>query len=248
MTVEERQMIIDAILEILLQEDHQYLGSVYENPSPSEPGIWVEINRSRAFFGMTVQAAVFTAEQMDWWYPLRDGKLLKDDYEWFELRPTLGDNWKASEPRLMKTESRTRVALNIQMETGVPEHEPDYLALQVSHPQNSERDIDYWEDDPLTQIEFLRVKGWEGLWILDKNKTTFIKIRLSGTREGYRVLMGEFREHKPGREYMTVARLTCDEEDHIVKLEFLGRNPDSPEVVLEQTDDGQIQVKNIELG
>jgi hypothetical protein len=98
MTEEDRQKIIDAILEILLPEDHQYLGAVQENPSLSEPGIWVEINRSKAFFGTTVKAAVFTAGQMDWWYPLRDGKLLKDDYEWFELRATFGNNWKASEP------------------------------------------------------------------------------------------------------------------------------------------------------
>lgn len=248
MTEEDRQKIIDAILEILLPEDHQYLGAVQENPSLSEPGIWVEINRSKAFFGTTVKAAVFTAGQMDWWYPLRDGKLLKDDYEWFELRATLGNSWKASEPSLMKSESRTRIALNIQMTTGIPEHEPDYLTSQVSSHQESEFSAGDWEDDPLTQIEFLRVKGWEGLWFLDENKTTFRKIRLSGTHEGYRVYMGEFRENNPVREYDVVARLTIDEDDHIVKLEFLGQNPDSPGVVLEQTDDGQIQVKNIELG
>lgn len=249
MTEEERQNIIEAICETLLPEDHQYVGFVYENPSSSEPGIWVEINQSKAFFGTTIKAALFTARQADWWYPLRDGKLLKDDYEWFEQRADLGDQWKESEPKMMKVESRTRVALNIHMDTGIPEHEPlDYLSSQVQESHSPDPDSESWNDEPLEQIEFLNVKGWEGLWFLHESKTMARSICLSGSHEGYRVYMREFREWGPEREYHVVARLTCDDEDHIVKLEFLDSNSDDPCLILEQNDDGQIIIKKINLG
>ena len=248
MTEEERRKIIDTLFETLLPEDHQYVGSIYENPSPSEPGIWVEINRSKAFLGTTFRAALFTAREADWWYLRRDGKLFKDDYEWFELRANLGENWKESEPKMMSVESRTRIALNIQMVTGIPEHEPDYLTPQVSNHQDPELIADDWNDEPLAQFEFLLVKGWDGLWFLDDNKTVFRKIRLSGTHEGYRVHMGEFHEWEPGKDYNVVARLTCDDEDHLVKLEFLESNSSVPCLILKQADDGQIIVKNINLG
>ena len=211
MTEEERQNILDAIFETLLSEDHQYVGSVYGNLSSSEPGIWVEINRSKSFFGTSVKSAIFTARQADWWYLIRDGNLIKDDYERFELRVNLGEKWKESEPNMMRGESRTRIALNIQMVTDIPEHELDYLTSQVSSLQNPEPSVDDWDDEPLKQFEFLRVKGWEGLWFLDENKTVFRKIRLSGSHEGYRVHMGEFCENDRGREYNIVARLTFDD-------------------------------------
>ncbi|WP_145451807.1 hypothetical protein [Gimesia panareensis] len=249
MTEEERQKIIGTICETLLPEDQKFLGAVYENPSSAELGIWVEINQSKAFFGSTIKAALFTARQADWWYPLRDGKLLKDDYEWFEQRAELGEKWKESEPKMMKAESRTRIALNIQMETGIPQHDPlDFIPSKDSNSQNVESDSEVWNEDPLEQIEFLRVKGWEGLWFLHESKTMFRNIRLAGTHEGYRVHMGEFREWGPEREYDVVARLTCDDEEHLVKLEFLDSNSDDPCLILEQNNDGQIIVKKINLG
>ena len=249
MTEEERQNIIEVICETLLPEDQKFLGAVYENPSSSEPDIWVEINQSKAFLGTSIKAALFTARQADWWYPIRDGKLLKDDYEWFEQRADLGDQWKESEPKMMKAESRTRIALNIQMETGIPEHEPlDFISSQDSNSQSVESDLEVWNEDPLEQIEFLRVKGWEGLWFLHESKTMARNIHLSGTNEGYRVHMGEFREWGLEREYHVVARLTCDDEDHLVKLEFLDSNSGDSCLTLEQNDDGQIIVQKIRLG
>ena len=254
MTEEEQQTLLGIISEVFLPEDQIYIGAVYENQSPSEQGIWVEINKSKAFFGLTIQSALFTARKADWWYPLRDGNLIQDDFDWFELRASLGENWEESEPKMMKAESRSRVALNIQMETGISEDSlPDPTLLQ-SQTERIPAEPESYEDtecfdDPLHQIEFLSVQGWEGLWSLDDDKTMFRNIRLTGTHEGYRVYMGdEFREFGADREYQTVARLTYDDEDHLVELQLLGQNSAEPMVVMKQTDNGQISIKKIELG
>lgn len=254
MTEEEQQTLLGIISEAFPPEDQIYIGAVYENQISSEQGIWVEINKSKAFFGLTIQSALFTARKADWWYPRRDGKLIQDDFEWFELRASLGKNWEESEPKMMKAESRSRVALNIQMETGISEDSLPDPTISQSQTERISAETKYHEDtdcfdDQLHQIEFLSVQGWEGLWSLDDAKTVFRNIRLTGTHEGYRVYMGdEFRDFGADREYQTVARLIYDDEDHLVELQLLGQNSAEPMVILEQTVNGQILIKKIELG
>ena len=253
MTEEEQQKLLEIISEAFCPEDQIHIGAVYENPSPTEQGIWAEINKSKAFFGLTTKAALFTARQADWWYPRRDGNLIQDDFDWFELRANSGSDWKELEPKMMKIESRTRVAHNIQMETGIAEDSlPDPTLSQRQTEQTPVETENYEDtdcsDEPLQRIELLSVQGWDGLWFLDDTKTTFRKIRLTGTHEGYRVYMGEFLDVEADRDYQTVARFTYDDEDHLVELQILGQNSAEPMVVMEQTDGGQIKIKKIELG
>ena len=253
MTEKEQQKLLEIISEAFCPEDQIHIGAVYENPSPTKQGVWVEINKSKAFFGLTTKAALFTARQADWWYPRRDGNLIQDDFDWFELRAISGSDWKELEPKMMKIESRTRVALNIQMETGIAEDSLPDPTLSQRQTEQTPVEAEYYEDtdcsdEPLQQIELLSVQGWDGLWFLDDTKTTFRKIRLMGTHEGYRVYMGEFLDFEADRDYQTVARFTYDDEDHLVELQILGQKASNPMVVMEQTDDGQIKIKKIELG
>lgn len=116
MTDEESELIRTTILDVLLREDMRSVAYPQSRKDQTPPGIWGQIGDEFVYFGSNFPVALFTANHGDWWIPERDGPVTPEDVAWFDLRITLGREWKALQTRSQFTESRRRIFYNYQPE------------------------------------------------------------------------------------------------------------------------------------
>ena len=114
MTDEESELIRATVLDVLLKEDMRSIAYPRSRIDHNPPGIWGQIGDEVVYFGSCFPVALFTARNGDWWIPDRDCPVTSDDVDWFNLRATLGDQWKDMQTRGQFTASRQRIFGNYQ--------------------------------------------------------------------------------------------------------------------------------------
>ena len=132
MTESEELEILTTFKDCILADPLLEIGPIVDNPSPesdyspifgcfltrwNQPGIWIRVAGEWAYLGSSFESALFTAQLSDWWFPNRDGELLRDDIDWFETRSSLGDSWEYWELPMFREERRMRLAQNISLAT-----------------------------------------------------------------------------------------------------------------------------------
>ncbi len=117
LTDEESRRLIKTVIEYIYAKKDAPIGPVIEIETAERREIWVKIMGENGYFGATLPAAMLTATLSDWWIPSRDGRMLDDDFDWFERRAELGQDWEKPELRMFKEERRHRLALNIGLAT-----------------------------------------------------------------------------------------------------------------------------------
>ena len=116
MTDDEQKQIRDMVRDVLLPEDMRSITYPQVKQNEDPPGIWGQIGDEVVYYGSTFPVAFFTAKNGDWWIPERDGPVTADDIAWFNLRATLGNEWKALQTRSQFAESRRRIIFNYDPE------------------------------------------------------------------------------------------------------------------------------------
>ncbi len=116
MTENERDQIRTIVRNLLLAEDMRSISYPQMRTDGDPPGIWGQIGDESVYFGSSFAVALFTAKHGDWWIPERDGPVTPDDVAWFNLRATLGNEWKGLQTRSQFAESRRRILFNYDPE------------------------------------------------------------------------------------------------------------------------------------
>jgi len=114
MTEDEREQIRTVVRDVLLAEDMRSISYPQMRTDEDPPGIWGQIGDEVVYYGSNFPVALFTANHGDWWIPERDGPVTPEDIVWFDLRVTLGKDWKTLQTRSQFTESRRRIFYNYQ--------------------------------------------------------------------------------------------------------------------------------------
>ena len=91
--VRQKQAAGGGLLRTILAQE----GLVSEQEIEDCTAYWIQIAGEQHFLGCTLEAANLTAEQGDWIRLGLNGRLLPDDFAWFEQRAKLGSDWLSKE-------------------------------------------------------------------------------------------------------------------------------------------------------
>ena len=118
MTPEERQQILDTVIDFIVAEPNPNIGPILETHPPDQPGIWVQVYGKPAYLGASYESAMLTAQLCDWWVPGEyEQDIPLEEVKWFEERVKLGDSWEEKETKAQKTKRRERRIQNVDLAT-----------------------------------------------------------------------------------------------------------------------------------
>lgn len=246
-----REEIRKLITETLLIADPRVVGKVIVSDQPSPRGIWIELNNIPHFLGSTTDAARITAQNGDCWNEERDERLKASDIEWFNKRGHLGPLWTREESPLQEQNRRLRIHANLEWtESWINPTFPD--PNEYDYYSEPKREIPKNVSDTTmvlpSLIEFVRVDGWSGRWILDEDIEYFQSVVSFRVEEDCYVLQlsKEKRAVEENLILTKVMELDRAEDESIIELRFYDGDERNPNMVLRNDGAGRMVVEKIE--
>ena len=234
----------------MIPETEDVVGLVSEQEIEDCTAYWIQIAGEQHFLGCTLEAANLTAEQGDWIRLGLNGRLLPDDFAWFEQRAKLGSDWLSKETSLQREERRVRILFNTELTNPILNvaNALDATGTTENANQSKMRPLLYRVVDDLLCLEILRIEGKPGYWVFDQQFELYRRINLNLGHNGFNIQVDTtcpIKRCSTEAEQDLAAKLMCDDDYELVRLELFRDGKSS--LTVHASDDGHNEVTMLKL-